>query len=79
MYSLPKWSFRRRPSEDERINSAADCEDGRRIVNTISGSIPMADFDVSCVESMDSVSGSSVKDILFVHKYSYVPACYISR
>jgi len=39
----------------------------------------MADFDVSCVKPIDSVSAGSVKDILFVHKISYMPVCYISR
>jgi hypothetical protein len=39
----------------------------------------MADFDVSCVKPIDSVSGASVKNILFVHKITCVPDCYISR
>jgi hypothetical protein len=49
------------------------------MVNNISGSIPMAGFDVSCVKPIDSVSGGSVKDILFVHNHTYVLDCYISR
>jgi hypothetical protein len=39
----------------------------------------MAGFDVSCVKPIDSLSGGSVKDILFVHKNTCVPDCYISR
>ena len=41
----------------------------------------MAGFDVSCVKPIDSVSGGSVNDILFVHNNTCVPDCYtrISR
>jgi len=39
----------------------------------------MAGFDFSCVKPIYSVSGVSIKDILSVHKDSYVPVCYISR
>ena len=49
------------------------------MVNTISGSIPMPDFDVSRDEPKDFDIRNSVKDILSVHKNSYMPACYIFR
>jgi len=39
----------------------------------------MAGFDFSFVKPIYSVIGGSVKDILSVHKDSYVPVCYISR
>jgi hypothetical protein len=50
----------RKRNEDDRINRAADCEDERRMVNNISGSIPMAGFDVICVKPIDTARGVSV-------------------
>jgi hypothetical protein len=60
VYCSPKWSFLRKRNEDDRINRAADCEDERRMVNNISGSIPMAGFDVGCIKPIDTARGVSV-------------------